>query len=107
MSFLLDQDIRTITPASGTTPGVRRVGMSRPAVMREYSVVLRGVSALTEEHVAQIHIPRARVLSAWDREFGVDKWAGKTTFQLGSMVDFGQANKLDRLGFFDEQYLDS
>ena len=105
VAFLLDQDTREITAQSGTTPSVRRVGMSRPSTMREYSIVMRGTSALGEELVGQVHVPRARVLSAWDREFGVDKWAGKTTFQLGALVDFGQASVLDRLGFFDEQFV--
>ena len=92
-----------VRAALAAVPAVRQVGLSRPLQMREYSLVLRGFSAINDGLIGQVHIPRGRVVSAWDREFATDKWAGKTTFTVQAMVDYGSADPLDRLGFFREQ----
>ena len=105
MAFLLDQDVRETRAATSTVAQIQRVGMSRPATMREYTMVIRG-SAVQDPVQANVRagqfvVPRGRIISPWERNQSVAEWV-KSPVQIVALVDFGQASELDRLGWFEE-----
>ena len=105
MAFLLDQDVRETRAATTTVGQIQRVGMSRPATMREYSMVIRG-SAVQDPVAANVRagqfvVPRGRIISPWERNQTVTEWV-KSPVQIVALVDFDQTNELDRLGWFEE-----
>lgn len=105
MAFLLDQDVRETRAATSTVAQIQRVGMSRPATMREYTMVIRG-SAVQDPTPANVRagqfvVPRGRIISPYERNQTVTEWV-KSPVQIVALVDFGQASELDRLGWFEE-----
>ena len=105
MAFLLDQDVRETRAATSTVGQIQRVGMSRPATMREYTFVIRG-SAVQDPVQANVRagqfvVPRGRIISPYERNQTVTEWV-KSPVQIVALVDFGQASELDRLGWFEE-----
>ena len=105
MAFLLDQDVRETRAATSTLGQIQRVGMSRPATMREYTMVIRGSSVQdptpANVRAGQFVVPRGRIISPYERNQTVTEWV-KSPVQIVSLVDFGQASELDRLGWFEE-----
>ena len=105
MAFLLDQDVRETRAASATEGQIQRVGMSRPKTMREYSFIIRGSAVqdpdATEVRAGQFVVPRGRIISPYERNQSVAEWV-KTPVQIVALVDYSQANELERLGWYEE-----
>ena len=96
MAFLLDQDVRETRAATSTEGQIQRVGMSRPATMREYTMVVRGSAVqdpdATEVRAGQFVVPRGRIISPWERNQSVAEWV-KTPVQIVALVDYSPGQR--------------
>ena len=106
MAFLLDQDVRETRAATSTVGQIQRVGMSRPATMREYTLVIRGsaVQDPVQDNVraGQFVVPRGPHHQPLRAQSDASTEWVKSPVQIVALVDFGQASELDRLGWFEE-----
>lgn len=97
IALALDLDVTTVAAASGTI-GTEEFGLGRPASIKNYHLLARGVHPENDDWVRQFVARRVQVTSNWEPKFSVKNLTG---FQMDfqAFADRAIADETRRFGF--------